>query len=155
MQSFDWIDFLLLLIFLIPIVIFDIKEKRIPDLFVLPGIGIFLIKRLIEREIPVYMVLINGVVGFAFIFLLFVFSKGKIGLGDAKLSALISLALGVKLWMIAIFIASFTGVLFALILIAFRKMKWKTRLPFAPFLSFGCLIPFFIKSLPFMQFLRI
>jgi len=155
LRGFDWIDFSLLLVFLVPIVIWDIKEKRIPDIFVLPGIGVFFVKRVIEREVPFYMVLLTGCAGFVFIFVFFVISKGKIGLGDAKLSSLICLVLGFKLWIVALFIASFSGTIFALIFIAFRKMKWKTRLPFAPFFSFGSLIPFFLQDLSFIQFFHI
>jgi prepilin signal peptidase PulO-like enzyme (type II secretory pathway) len=155
LRDIDWIDFSLLLIFLVPIVIWDIKVKRIPDIFVLPGIVFFFVKRAIEREMPVYTILLTGCAGFTFISLLFVFSKGKIGLGDAKLSTLISVVWGLKLWIVALFIASFTGTIFALILIAFRKMKWKTRLPFAPFFSFGSLVPFFLQDLSFIQFFHI
>jgi len=153
--SFDWIDFTILTLILIPVVIFDLREKRIPDLYVLPGICIFLIKRIAESEFPIYTIIITGAVGFIFIFFLSVLSRGKIGVGDAKLSALIALALGLKLWMAAIFIASFTGVVFALVMIALRKMSWKTRLPFAPFLALGSMVPFFLEDLAFLRILSL
>lgn len=76
----DWIDFALLLIFLVPIVIADIKEKRIPDRYTFLGMSVFFIKRIIEKSSPVYLLLLNSVIGFAFIFLLFFFQKAKSGL---------------------------------------------------------------------------
>jgi leader peptidase (prepilin peptidase)/N-methyltransferase len=155
LQRFDWIDFSILALIFIPIVIFDLSEKRIPDLFVLPGIGIFLVKRIAEKRLPISMIFITAAAGFVFIFLLSILSKGKIGVGDAKLSALVALALGLKGWMAAVFIASFTGVLFALVMIALRKMTWKTRLPFAPFLALGSLAPFFLKDLSFFSWLNL
>lgn len=155
MQHFDWIDFSILILIFIPVVIFDLREKRIPDLFVLPGIGIFLVKRIAEKQLPIYMIFITAAAGFGFIFLLSILSKGKIGVGDAKLSALIALALGLDHWMGAIFISSFTGVLFALVMIALHKMSWKTRLPFAPFLVFGSVVSFFFKDLSFLRLLSL
>ncbi len=155
MQRFDWIDFSILALIFIPVVIFDLREKRVPDLFVLPGIGIFLIKRIAEKQLLIYMIFITAAAGFGFIFLLFILSKGKIGVGDAKLSALVALALGLKGWMAAIFIASFTGVVFALVMIALREMTWKTRLPFAPFLALGSLVPFFFKDLSFLSWFNL
>ena len=155
LQRFDWIDFSILALIFIPIVIFDLREKRIPDFIVLPGIGIFLVKRIAEKRLPISMIFITAAAGFVFIFLLSILSKGKIGVGDAKLSALVALALGLKGWMAAVFIASFTGVLFALVMIALHKMAWKTKLPFAPFLALGSLTPFFLNELSFFSWLNI
>ena len=44
-------------------------------------------------------------------------SKGKIGLGDAKLSAVMGLFLGIEGWLIAMFMASFFGLVAGAILL--------------------------------------
>ena len=142
----EWIDLALLLIFLIPITIIDIKHRRIPNVYILIGLALFFIKRVIEREFPIYLVFLNAIFGFSFIFILYYFSKGRIGIGDAKLSALLSLALGLKGWIFSIFIASFAGIIFALVMIRFGRMNKEGRIPFAPFVAAGGLINFFLKD---------
>jgi leader peptidase (prepilin peptidase)/N-methyltransferase len=155
MDRAGWIDFFLFLGVLAPIVLYDVREKRIPDVFVLPAIGVFLVRRIIEKSTPIHLVLVTGAAGFSFIFLLFIFSGGKIGIGDAKLSALIALALGLQCWMCALFIASFTGAAFALAMIACGRMTRKERIPFAPFLALGALPLFFFRGFILAHFFRL
>ena len=68
-------------------------------------------------------------------------------MGDAKLSALLSLVLGLKGWVLALLIASFTGLLFGILMIKSGKMKKNERIPFAPFLSVGSIAGFFLKDI--------
>jgi len=89
--------------------------------------------------------LIDAFVGFSFIWLFFMFSKGRIGLGDAKLSAFISIIVGVWAWALAIFFASFSGLLFILVMIKLQKVTKEESIPFAPFLVFGGVISFLLK----------
>jgi leader peptidase (prepilin peptidase)/N-methyltransferase len=142
-----WIELAILVIFLIPLVIKDIKEKRIPNLYTLTGIGVFLTKRILEKQLPLYIIAINVSSGFMFFLLLYFSSKGKIGMGDAKLSALLSLALGLKGWIFAILTASFTGLLFGILMIKMGKMEKNDPIPFAPFLSLGGISGFFLKDI--------
>ena len=135
-----WIDLVLLVIFLVPIVINDIKEKRIPNLYTLTGIGVFLLKRILEKQLPLYIIAINVSSGFIFFLLLHFSSKRKIGMGDAKLSALVSLVLGLKGWILAILTASITGLLFGILMIKMGKMKKSDPIPFAPFLVAGGMV---------------
>ena len=90
--------------------------------------------------------MLDGVIGFIFIWLFWLISKGKIGRGDAKLSALISLFLGLWGWLLAIFVASFFGLLFVLIKVRCGKMTVKEGIPFAPFLILGGIASFFLKN---------
>ena len=145
--SNKWIDLALLVIFLIPIVIKDIKEKRIPNLYTLTGLGVFLTKRILENRLPLYIIAINVISGFLFFLLLYFFSKGKIGIGDIKLSALLSLVLELKGWILALLTASFTGFLFGILMIQMGKIKKSDRIPFAPFLSLGGIFGFFLKDI--------
>lgn len=142
----DWIDFFLFLIVLFPIVVNDIKERIIPNKCIYFGIGLFFIKRVVERVTPIYMLIISIAVGFTFIFLLYYFSKGKIGLGDAKLSALLALALGLPGWIYAIVIGSLAGILFSLIMMIRKRMKMNDKVPFAPFIYLGGISVYFLTG---------
>jgi leader peptidase (prepilin peptidase)/N-methyltransferase len=154
------IEFSIFILFMVPLIYYDIKEQRIPDKLVLPGIVVlFIVKILIYRTFSIWYV-INPLAGFLFFWALWFFSKGKIGLGDAKLSAYIALALGLPAWLMSILLASIGGLLFALIRIAGGKMSVKDKIPFAPFLAFSAAIAYFayepliqnLKRLNFLHF---
>ena len=130
--------------FLASILYYDIKEKKIPDLFIFSGMIAILAARLLQGSFSLWC-LIDAVVGFSFIWLFVFFSKGRIGLGDAKLSAFISIIVGVWAWVLAIFFASLSGLLFILVMIKLKKITKKESIPFAPFLILGGVISFLLK----------
>ena len=140
----EFIPVFILLLLIIPITIIDIKTKRIPDLLTYSGIAlIFLIELIINKQsfYSLYVLLFTGFVPF---FLIWYFTKGKMGLGDAKLSALLALTLGIRGWLLMLFISSSAAVLFAVIMLVLRKIDKKAKIPYAPFLSFGALLSIFI-----------
>ncbi|MBA7558340.1 hypothetical protein ES705_51139 [subsurface metagenome] len=139
------IEGLISILFLAPILYYDIKEKKIPDLFTFSGMLAILAARLLQGNFTLWC-LVDGVVGFCLIWLFFIFSKGRIGLGDAKLSAFIAVIVGVWAWVLAIFIASFFGLLFMLIMIKLKKLTGKESIPFAPFLILGGVASFLLKA---------
>jgi len=130
--------------FLASILYYDIREKKIPDLLTFSGMLAILIVRLLQGYFSPWC-LIDAFVGFSLIWLFFIFSKGRIGLGDAKLSAFISIIMGVWAWALAIFFASLSGLLFILVMIKFKKMTRKESIPFAPFLILGGIVSFLLK----------
>jgi len=130
--------------FLASILYYDIKEKKIPDLFTYSGMLVILIVRLLLGYFSPWC-LIDAFVGFSLIWLFFIFSKGRIGQGDAKLSAFISIIVGVWAWALAIFFASLSGLLFILVMIKLQKMTKKDSIPFVPFLVLGGVISFLLK----------
>ncbi|MBN2534019.1 MAG: prepilin peptidase [Spirochaetales bacterium] len=131
--------------FLLPIVIHDIRKKRIPDIYTFPGCAsLFLLQVLFFHN---YLIFIDAAAGYGFIWLVWFFTGGKIGRGDAKLSALIATGLGLVGWVIALFWASFTGLITGVILIKMKKLKIKEEIPFAPFLAAGGVISFITKDL--------
>ena len=104
---------------------------------------VFLIKGLLLKE-NIFVLLFTCTIGFVFIFALWFFSRGKIGLGDAKLSALIALVLGLNGWIAAIFIASASGLVLGLVLIKLGKLEKKEAIPFGPFMAFGAVVSFIL-----------
>jgi prepilin signal peptidase PulO-like enzyme (type II secretory pathway) len=122
---------------LITVSIIDLKKKRIPDL--LTGAGFLALLALTLASNPKEALWFIGcaITGFGVIWLIRRVSGGKIGLGDAKLSALISATLGLVGWFSAIFIASLTGLSVALVLVLTGRLGRRSAIPFAPFLSAG------------------
>jgi leader peptidase (prepilin peptidase) / N-methyltransferase len=127
----------LFLLFAVPISIFDIHEFRIPDVLTKSGIALFLLLRFLVPGGSILTAAVECAAGFTAFWLIHRFTKGRMGLGDAKYSALIAAAVGMASWFLALFIASVAGILFALALMSMRKADRQTRIPFAPFLSLG------------------
>ena len=147
-----WTCFIVLMGFLVPIISNDIRRKRIPDVYTIPGsLCLYLIRSLFFHH---YFIFIDAVIAYLIIMLLWFLSAGKIGRGDAKLSALIAMGTGFLGWCIAVFWASTTGLVTALILRKGNKIKKKEGIPFAPFLAAGSIISFFTKDL-FMRLLYV
>jgi prepilin signal peptidase PulO-like enzyme (type II secretory pathway) len=140
-----WIDLALFIAVLIPISIVDIKTRKIPDFLIIIGLVIFLVtKALLFKELSFWLIL-DTAVGFMSIFCLWFFTKGGIGLGDAKLSGLLGFVLGVYFWIIALLIASLAGLLTGVVLLAQKKMERQQGIPFAPFLAIGGIISYILK----------
>jgi leader peptidase (prepilin peptidase)/N-methyltransferase len=127
----------LFLLFAVPISFFDIREFRIPDALSLGGMALFLLLRLLLPGGDPLIAAAECATGFAAFWLVHRFTKGRMGLGDAKYSALIAVAVGLQGWFLALFVASVAGILFFLAFMGLRKADRGTRIPFAPFLSLG------------------
>lgn len=122
---------------LVAVSIIDLKKKRIPDLLTGAGFLAIFILTLVSDPMDAVWLMVYAAVGFTVIWLIRRVSGGKIGLGDAKLSGLISATLGLVGWFSSLFIASLTGLCVALILVLTGRLDRRGAIPFAPFLSAG------------------
>lgn len=135
----------LFLLFAVPISLFDIREFRIPDILSLGGIALFLLLQLLLPGGDPLDAAVACAVGFAAFWIIHRFTKGRMGLGDAKLSALIAVAAGLRSWFLALFLASVAGILFVVALMGMRRADRGTRIPFAPFLSLGAVVSMLVR----------
>lgn len=69
--------------------------------------------------------------------LLSVATKGGMGGGDIKLTAVCGLILGWQSSLLALALAALSGTLFMLPSLLFKKRGWKSQVPFGPFLAAG------------------
>ena len=129
----------------VPITATDIREKRIPDLYSLGGLAFVLAFTIAFGRDPFRAFFVPALTGFCVFFLLRVVTGRKLGLGDVKYSALIAAALGVQGWLAAVFIAAWTALGFALVMLLLRKTDRKTRIAFGPFLSAGAVGSMFLS----------
>lgn len=126
--------------FLLSVLIFayDLKYFLIPDRFVIMGLVWVLAGAVVFTNGDFLQHLASGFLVFLFFFLLYFFSKGRwIGGGDPKLGFVIGLWLGWPLGVLAILLAYVVGAAISLVLLAFRSVTMKSRVPFGPFILAG------------------
>jgi leader peptidase (prepilin peptidase) / N-methyltransferase len=91
-------------------------------------------------HIGILNALIAGLVGFVFLLIPAIVSRGGMGFGDVKMAALIGLTTGFPGVLVAIIGGIILGGLVAIILLAFRIRKRKEVIPFGPFLSLASIV---------------
>jgi prepilin signal peptidase PulO-like enzyme (type II secretory pathway) len=133
-------QFVLFLLFAFPITVIDMRECRIPDFLSLGGVAVFAALKLLTGEQSPVQVLAECLVGFGVFWLIWRFTGGQLGLGDAKYSMLIAVAAGFSAWFAALLFASLAGLVVAGIMIRGLKLDRRTRIPFAPFLTMGTVL---------------
>jgi len=132
------VDLPLFLFFAVPIAFVDAREYRIPDELSLGGIAAFLVLHLLRAAVrPAWEGLAAGALGFASFWIIGTASGGRLGLGDAKLSALIAVAAGVGGWVVALWIACLSALIHAFAVSRRGGSPGSLRIPFAPFLGLG------------------
>jgi len=140
---------LLLSCFLIVIFVYDWKKYIIPDEIVWPAIIIALIyiilSSVIGHEPSVFLnSLIGAGIGGGTISLIVLITRGRgMGIGDIKLGFLVGLLATYPGTILALFAAFAIGAITGLILILFGKKKFKSMIPFGPFLIMGIYLTIF------------
>ncbi len=144
-----WLDFAIWLYILasfIIVSIYDLRWMLLPDVVVLPAMGVALVAVLVNMLTgqpwhvwlgPIAAALFMGGAFYA----LAAVSNGRwMGGGDIKLVALIGLVLGGQLTLVAMVIGFFCAAIVSVGLIAAKIKKRTDHIPFGPFLAGGCVI---------------
>jgi leader peptidase (prepilin peptidase)/N-methyltransferase len=125
--------------------VIDLQHKLLPNRIVLPSIGIgaglLAVAALGTGE---WTALLRGVIAAAVLYVVFVvlvlISPGSIGMGDAKLAALLGLYLGWLGWelvLLGIAAGFVVQAVLAVLLLATRRVGLKGELPFGPAMLLG------------------
>lgn len=138
--SVSSVFYCLLISALIALSFIDLEHYIIPDginIFIfLLGIGYYIVTRPFA-----FSDLLIGALGTAlFFFALILIYKDKMGGGDLKLAIALSIWLGWPNIALAVFLASFLGLIAALVLKLTRGLSFSTPIPFGPFLALGTYI---------------
>ncbi len=138
---------------LIVIFVYDVLYMEIPSLVLWPAVALaFGYNFFLDWGNPILDIweraLVSGLLAgggaFLFFFALSFLSREKwMGMGDAYLVILLGLILGWPKIFLALFLAFAIGAIYGIILIAFKKKKMKSQLPFAPFLIVGTFLALF------------
>jgi Flp pilus assembly protein protease CpaA len=130
--------------------VYDIKEKRIPNLLVLLMIGAWVVStvpHLFYDTSAAIESTLEAIIGFAtagILFLLvYIISRNGLGGGDVKLMAAAGLYLGFRNVLPAMLYGALLAGASGLILIVAKKMSLKDSMPLAPFLYIGMMLTIF------------
>ncbi len=135
---------LLLLIF-----VYDLKHFIIPDFanfsLIFFSFAYLVFYSLYNQDLQFFLYGIFSAIGvFAFFFALFYFTKGKgMGFGDVKFVIFMGLILGFPKILVGFFVSFTLGAIIGLSLIALKRKKAKSQIPFGPFLVIGTLVALF------------
>lgn len=141
-----YIKGLFLISITIPVAIIDQRSLKIPNLIIIPGIIAAMMIDFFYCHISVYEIIVSFLTGFMVFFLIFYFSKGKMGFGDVKFSAFLALVLGMEIWFVMIFLASFSALVFALIALKSGAVDRNSKIPFGPFLGAAAIVAFSLRG---------
>ncbi|MHB9094399.1 MAG: prepilin peptidase [Eubacteriales bacterium] len=118
----------------------DIDYKIIPNRLVLTGLFLGTVIGAARADAGLAFIGLGFAAGFGLMFLVAVVSRGQMGLGDVKLSAVMGVFLGWKAVLVAIFFAFTGGALYGLFLMAVMGQSRKTAVPFGPFLAVAAVL---------------
>ena len=123
--------------FLIGISVYDVRRHRIPNVAVYPAVLVALGVAFVRPDGSWWTFLLSGLGAAAFFIVLGSVSGGSMGMGDAKLAALIGLVAGWPGVVVALFVAFALGAITGVLLMAVGRLGRRDPLPFAPALAVG------------------
>jgi len=139
---------ILFLCLLIALAFIDLQHMILPDSLTLGGALVFLGYAFVHPWISAQDAILSALTAAAlFAGLYFFYLKVRkiegLGFGDIKMMLLLGLFLGHRMLIVAILVASFSGLLAGFFFILFKKKDLKFALPFGTFLSLGSMIAVF------------
>lgn len=118
------------------LVYYDIRYKKVPNIITLLLLIAVLIYKIYYR-LPLKEGLISGLLAFVTFLIIYFISRGGIGMGDCKYTAVTSIYFGYSFWLNSILYTSIISLSVSLILLFVKKIKRETKIPFMPFLVSG------------------
>lgn len=140
---------LVYLVMLISLAVYDLKWMLLPNVIVFPLIVLGLVdvglRLSLQGDLTASTYAIHAILGACalggFYWVLYEVSKGKwVGFGDVKLGFFMGIVLGWQQALMVLFIANVIGLIVILPALALGKLGMKSRLPFGPFLIAGFII---------------
>ena len=120
----------------------DLKTLMIYDKVLIPMATVGIFFDACNLLVPLDEGIIFGGGGFLLMFSILKLSRGGLGGGDVKFSAVLGIWLGAKIFS-AIFVASILAA--AVGIIFFLRGNRKIKIPFAPFLAVGAFVAYFFE----------
>lgn len=138
--SIQGMIFTLLVTSLLIVSFIDAAYRVIPDVMTLPGIIAGLLASALVTSVGLGSAILGVTLGGGLFLLIAIISRGGMGGGDIKLTAMIGAFLGWQGVFVTIFLAALSGAVSGLFLIVVKKKGRKDALPFGPFLALGALL---------------
>jgi leader peptidase (prepilin peptidase) / N-methyltransferase len=131
--------------FFIVIFVTDVEHGLILNRVVYPGLALALLVSILLTVFPqgtavpaIKEAAIGSGIGLGLFLLVFLVSRGGMGLGDVKMAAFIGLITGYQVF-IALMLAIIVGALVSILLLALKIKRRKESIPFGPFLSLAAI----------------
>lgn len=141
--KYGWTKELAVILFFVSIsvtaVLTDFRAMLIPDKLVAAGVGGMILLRIWNHPLPWWDYGIAFFAGSGILYLVALASKGGMGGGDIKLYAFVGLALGIKLTLLSLFLASLFGTMYGLVLLIRGSYRRGMAVPFGPFIVLGAI----------------
>lgn len=142
----DEVAYLALLLFLIIQSITDIIEQRVKDYLIILNTLIILLIYIIYNSFN-FKLLIYGFLSFSFVYLIFKLSKGRLGGADVKIFFPIGIVVGFIDSLNILFLASFSAVIYLLVLKTRGKDIRSYKVSFFPFIFIGSILNLYVNIL--------
>lgn len=117
----------------------DIRTYRIPDSYLAVMLSALVLYDVAFSWPSIAFHIAGFLTGCLFLFLIYMLTKQGLGFGDVKYSAVIGYFLGVFWWAGALFLACTCGILYFICARMMKNRDLHSKIPFAPFLSFGAI----------------
>ncbi len=130
----------------------DYKKRIIPNLLILIGLifraSIYIYEIFFTESIKPIIIndLIGFAIGFVFLGLISIITKGALGFGDAKLFGIIGIITGAFCTYSTLLISLLLSVIFSVVSITLKKMGRKDSFPFGPCIAVGYTITVLLAS---------
>ena len=141
-----------LYIIVISAAVIDSKLRIIPNILIIAGLvlrgGIYIYELVSKADMKEILIndLIGFVIGFVFLALVSMITKGSLGFGDVKLFGVIGLTAGSFCTYSTLFVSLVISLISSLVFIAIKKMDRKSSFPFGPCIAAGYVISILLTS---------
>lgn len=130
---------LLLISLIIPITVSDIIYQKIPNRILLFFTPLFIIYRILYPIMFLWESLLGALGAFVLVFLIILFSKGGMGMGDLKYYTLFGFIFGLSHFLLLFFLSTLYGVVAGVGIMLVKKIDRRTPIAFAPYIGMAAL----------------
>lgn len=128
----------ILLIFILYLAYYDFKYYRVPNRITLLLFLLVLSQSYFNNRLE--KAIIAGLFSLLFYTVVYLITKGKIGVGDIKFSIISAIYLGFEFWLYSMFYSIILATIVSSVLLLLKKIDKGSRLPFIPFLTSGIIL---------------
>ena len=139
----EMIFFIVFVCFSLPLSLIDLQTMLIPEVLILPLIGVLILCRAFMHE---WSILMGALALFLIHLIIHLIVPDGFGIGDVFYAAAVGLMVPPHLLLVWFVLTYALGTIVGLSLIGLNKMERKTPLPFAPIMFAGTLITYFLGS---------
>ncbi|GAA0361908.1 A24 family peptidase [Alkalibacterium iburiense] len=137
---------LLLISLVMSVTVSDWVYQKIPNKLLIFYTPLVILYRLFFPLAPYWTSVVGAVFAFALVFLIILFSKGGMGVGDLKYYTFFGFVFGFSQFLLLFLLSTIYGTLYGLSMMLLNKATRKSRIPFGPFIGFAALTVYFFGN---------